>query len=322
MPEMKVSDFKEYFKHVSGEKRKRLHGGITYRINSGASRDEIIDYIKSEVGSISEQSEPHAYTHEARGAADKTASLEPRNHEIPQHKIAAVIREMEALQTSKISSHSGVHLEMQPRSMQPQALTFKSYNHWAAWITVFKMIVIASIVGASTYYLVSATIAVYGILGAVLFEVMPLAGVLFLKSKFWKFFLALLFLGVGVGTLNSLRTTAIAETDFISLDKNPEYQRLKKAVNSIQIEIDGMPANYRAKREEKRAELRPITNRMTEIEKEASGSTSSEAGRNKANVVFVVRIMIYIGAIALAHVLAEDIRSIELQGLWKRGVGI
>lgn len=127
MSEVKVSDFNEYFKHVSGQQRKRLHGGITYRISNGVSKSEIIEYIKAEVGSVSESSEALAYTHKIHPTAPALAAAEavrePRDQEIPRDKIEAVIREMEALQTSEISSHSGVRLEVQPRSFPPIPVT-------------------------------------------------------------------------------------------------------------------------------------------------------------------------------------------------------
>lgn len=279
--------------------RRSLRNAARYRLHDkGMPEEAVFEWLKTQIPS-------------------ETRLREMRDEEIPQEKVEAVIREMQNLQTAELVSNSGVRIETQPRSFQPHALTFESQTNWAAWITGLKTLLIASIVGASTYYLVSATIEVYGVLGAILFELMPLAGVLVLKDKVWKFILALLFLGVGVATLNSMRTTRIAETDFISLDKNPEYQRLKFSASSIQKEIEGMPANYRQKRAEKRDELKPITDRMTEIEKSAAGSTSSQAGRSKANVEFVLRIMIYIGAIVLTHVLAEDMQGIQIRALRK-----
>lgn len=115
MSEMKVSDFSEYFKTVSGSRRKSIWGAIDYRLKAGASRDEILEYLKAELQS----SETPVYTHEIRPTADLTPALEPRDNEISRDKIQSVIREMAALQTSEISSHSGVRLEMQPRSLPP-----------------------------------------------------------------------------------------------------------------------------------------------------------------------------------------------------------
>lgn len=278
------------------KRRRSIRDAARYRLGKGESEAEVLAWLKSEIGLA------------ASGVRDL------RNEEIPKHKVEAVLREMQNLQTSEITSSSGVRIESQPRSFQPQAITFESQTPWISWITAFKMIVIASIVGASTYYLVSATALMYGLLAAVLLEVMPLAIVLVWKHKVGKFLLACVFLCVGVGTLNAMRTSDIAETDFVSLDKNPEYQRLKLSVESIQKEIDGMPANYRAKRAEKRAELKPMTDRMTEIEQSASGSTSSSAGRNKANVVFVVRILLFVGSIVLTHVFAEELGMIQFHG--------
>ncbi len=278
--------------------RRSLRDQVRYKLGKkGESEAEVLAWLRSELGL----------------KAEEVRDL--KNEEIPKHKVDAVLREMQNLQTAELVSNSGVRIETQPRSYQPQAITFESQTNWAAWATALKTIFIASIVIASTYYLVSATIKVYGVMGAILFELMPLAGVLVLKDKVWKVLLALLFLGVGMGTLNSMRITKIAETEFVSLDKNPEYQRLKDSVASIQKEIDGMPANFRTKRAEKRSELKPITDRMTEIEKSAAGSTSSEASRSTANVEFVLRIMIYIGAIVLTHVLAEDIQRIQFRGM-------
>lgn len=124
MSDLKATDFSRELQGISGSKRKALLNGISYRIKTGTSRDEIVDYIARE----KEDYKPAQVLPTATSI--DTAIREPRNNEISKAQVEAVIREMQSTETIELVSNSGVRIDRQPRSLPPLPIFKEAEHSW------------------------------------------------------------------------------------------------------------------------------------------------------------------------------------------------
>lgn len=329
MSKTKIAQFLE---GVEGSReRKSLRNSVKYREGLGWSDEAILHWLQTGENPQQVKAAP------VLGAT----ALELRDSDIPRHKVDAVIREMQSLQTAELTSSAGVVIEMKPKDKaEPEASkpeSVKAHVESNAVLPpasvksevlaepapvmglVVKALVLASIISAATYYLVLATIPVYGLIAAILLEVMPLAFIFFVRSRIVKIALVLAFAGSGFYTLSAIRSAEVSEVRASALETNPEYQRLTQKRQGLQAEHDGLDVvKSRTRRSQIREELKPIDTRMTEIEAVAKSSTGKGAGESKADVNFLVRALLYLGSLVLTHALAVTLRAIPMQPIMDR----
>lgn len=295
--------------------RRSLSDGVRYRKKIGKSTEEILDWLDTQHLPAFEKKEP------IQAAAESKLHVvrELSNDEIPQHKIDAVILEMQGLQTADLVSSSGVRIERSPKAAESKPIV-EAVNT----PLVIRSVVLFLLIASSTTYLVLASLDIYDrqYLPTILLEVGPLAVLFFARSRLIKVGLSLAYGICGVGALFALHSGDVSKVHSLALDTNPEYKRVSSYVRAMQEEIDGMPKNYRKKRDEKREEMKPLTDRLTEIEKAAKGTENSKAGEIKSDVKFVARILIFLGSLVFVHALSETLNSLNMPRLRRRALEV
>lgn len=296
------------------KQRNTLRLGIHYRKKKGYTAEQLLQWLEeNSVGVVDNKSLKEG----------KTKS------EFTEEQVKSVIKEMEQLQesvtsTSAFSKQDAVVIEMRPkiRSLEKtKNETEEQDKDLPNTALIIKAVVLSGIIIAATYYLVSATTIIYGVLAAVLLEIMPLAFIFSIRNRILKIILSMAFGVCGVMTLLATHSVEISNAKSIALDTNPEYQRVSLKLKGMQENIDNLSAGkYITKRAALREDMQLESDKLSAMELAAKGGQDSESTKLTSDVKFIVRILLYIGSLALSNALSVTVSQLNFPRLRRRVV--
>lgn len=268
---------------------------------------------------------------------------QPSGYEPTDEQVAAVIAEMQQLQTSQVRNVAeGVVIELpftrvrmnkvlppepakqeepevektaetDPMRLAPQPSPTR---------TIFSTLALMALIGFISHYLIAATSALYGTLAAGILVAIPLAVVFFVNVPVLRYVALAVFLMADLWSLQAIYKKDLAVIEETSLSLNPEYQRLKLDYSRLTIERDAVnPGSHPSVRRRITADAQKAADRMTEIEQSSKTDQRADAETTKTEVTLGIRALFLLAAALLAHPLLHYSTVLNYDAFMKKAFG-
>ncbi len=178
--------------------------------------------------------------------------------------------------------------------------------------TIFSAAALLGLISFISYYLTSATSALYGVPIATLLVLVPLAFIFFVPQPGAKYSAIALFLLVDFFSVKTLHQKELAHVAVSALSSNPEYQRLTLEHGTLKSERDALnPVSRAGARGKKSEAMKTLSDKMSAIESAAVSDKIAESNESAADVTFGVRLILLAANALLAHALLIYARRLD-----------
>lgn len=188
--------------------------------------------------------------------------------------------------------------------------------------TIFSTLALVGLISCISYYLTTATSALYGLPIATLLVLVPLAFIFFVPQVGAKYPAVALFLVVDFFSVKTLHQKEVAQVSTSALSANPSYQRLKKEHDTLQSERNALNEVTRSSaRTQKATDMKALSDKMSTIESAAVSDKIAESSESAADVTFGVRLILLAANALLAHALLIYTKRIDFDRAMRGAFG-